>query len=231
MAFRILAGLVGLSVTVLAVDSTGGDHDPQFDNQVVWRINNLKQIGGHNVRVAGNPRVIDAAERKAVEFDGRDDALFLDVHPLAGAKQFTVEVIFRPDAGGRAEQRFFHMQENGSDDRVLFETRLTGDGQWFLDTFIKSGKGDYILFAEKFKHPVSRWYHAAIVVDGEEMRHYVNGKLEMSTKIAYQPQRAGKTSLGVRINKVYWFKGAIRTARFTRRVLEPKEFLNPSHVQ
>ena len=49
-------------------------------------------------------------EGKAVEFDGVDDALFVNVHPLAGAETFTWEVIFRPYKGGKAEQRFFHLQ-------------------------------------------------------------------------------------------------------------------------
>ncbi len=225
MATRILASVAGLSLMIVSVGSSNGE--PPLDHGVMWKINNLKQIGGHEVRVVGDPRIVTAADGKAVEFDGLRDAMFLDVHPLAGAKQFTVEVIIRPDADGPAEQRFFHIQEDNSDDRVMFETRLTGDGQWFLDTFIKSGEGEYVLFAKEFKHPVGRWYHAAIVLDGKEMRHYVNGKQEMATAIVYRPQSKGKTSLGVRINKVYWFKGAIRTARFTRRVLEPKEFLNP----
>jgi hypothetical protein len=119
------------------------------------------------------------------------------------------------------------MQEKASDDRILFETRLTDDGRWFLDTFIKSGAGNHTLFAEEFKHPVGKWYHAAIVVDGKEMRHYVDGRQELATQIDYRPQKAGQTSLGVRINKVHWFKGAIRTVRFTKRVLEPKDFLQP----
>ena len=244
MKRRIFVGVAALSLMVAASgsyglqpaagDSATGDSatgdgasdDGTSDDSIVWKIDNLKQIGGHEVQVVGNPRVVDVAGGKAVEFDGLDDAIFLNVHPLAGARQFTVEVVFRPDADGPAEQRFFHMQEDQSDNRVLFETRLTNDRQWFLDTFIMSGVGNHALFAERFKHPVGPWYHAAIVVDDKEMRHYVDGKQEMAMKLDYQPQSMGKTSLGVRINKVYWFKGAIRTARFTRRVLKPNEFIS-----
>ena len=39
------------------------------------------------------------------------------------------------------------------------------------------------------------------------------------------PQGAGQTAVGVRMNKVYYFKGAVRMARFTRRALAPSEFL------
>ena len=210
---------------VAAGAASGRRSEESAKESIVWKIDNLKQIGGHKVKVLGGPRIITLGDEKAVEFDGVDDALFFDVHPLAGADQFTVEVVFRPDAGGLAEQRFFHMQEDGSENRILFETRLTGDGKWFLDTFIQSGTGNHALFAEAFKHPVGKWYHAALVVDGKEMRHYVNGKQEMATAIHYRPQLTGKTSLGVRINKVYWFKGSIRTTRFTRHVLKPNEFL------
>lgn len=226
MAPRFLARVAGWSAMVFAVGSAGG-FASAADEPVVWKIDNLERIGGHAVTVAGAPRVIETDGGKAVEFDGQDDALFLDVHPLAGASQFTAEVIFRPDAGGPAEQRFFHLQENGSEDRVLFETRLTKNGEWFLDTFILSGPAGVTQYAENFKHPLGQWYHAALVVDGAEMRHYVNGKQELASKIEFLPPKAGKTSLGVRLNKVFWFKGAIRTARFTRKPLDPKDFLKP----
>jgi hypothetical protein len=143
---------------------------------------------------------------------------------MAGWPQFTAEVIFRPAAAGPKEQRFFHMQEEGSENRVLFETRLTDDGHWFLDTFIKSEGGDCTLFAKDHLHKIGPWYHAAIVVDGGSMRHYVNGKLELSQELKFTPHKAGQTSLGVRINKVHWYKGAIGRARFTPRPLEPAEF-------
>ena len=110
----------------------------------VWLIDNLESIDGHEIEVVGSPALIETPAGKAVEFDGEGDALFVDVHPLAGLEVFTVEAIFRPYADGLKEQRFFHMQEDGSDDRVLFETRLTDDNQWFLDTFIRSGEGSYV---------------------------------------------------------------------------------------
>jgi hypothetical protein len=39
------------------------------------------------------------------------------------------------------------------------------------------------------------------------------------------PQKAGQTSVGVRFNKVNYFKGALRLARMTPRALPPAEFL------
>jgi Concanavalin A-like lectin/glucanases superfamily len=191
---------------------------------VTWTIDNLKKIGGQPVTVIGNPQVIKVAGGKAVVFDGVDDGLLVKTNPVAGAQAFTVEAVFRPDAGGAAEQRWFHVQEETSDDRILLETRLVGK-EWFLDTFIKSGANSRPLFAENFKHPLGEWYHVALVYDGTTMRHYVDGKEELSGALTIEPLSAGSTSMGVRMNRVFWFKGAIRKARFTGRALTPKEFM------
>jgi hypothetical protein len=192
-----------------------------------WHLDRLDSIGGQSATVVGAPRVIDTPQGKAIEFNGTTDGLFLDTNPLAGLKQFTVEVVFRPSADGPKEQRFLHFQEEGTENRLLFETRLTPDGQWFLDTFIKSGEGNYTLLAERSKHPIGPWYHAAVTNNGKMMRHYVNGAEELSAEIKFQSQDAGRTSLGVRINKVSWYKGAIRQVRITPRVLSTQEFLKP----
>ena len=193
--------------------------------QAVWAINNVERIGGHKTTVLGDPKVIEVDGGKAVEFDGKDDALLVPVHPLQGATAFTLELLFRPDPGGPKEQRFFHLQEDGSEDRILVETRLTEDGNWYLDTFILSGKTNQTLADPANTHPLGQWHHVALVFDGQEMRHYVDGKQELSARLAsFTPPRAGKTSIGVRINRVHWYKGAIRLARFTRRPLKPDEF-------
>ena len=105
---------------------------------VVWTFDRLDNIGGHKTTVLGQPRVIDSPLGKAVEFDGVDDALFIDNHPLAGATAFTWEAIFRPD-GGEAQQRWFHLSERDpatgadTDNRMLFEIRVVGD-EWYLDS-------------------------------------------------------------------------------------------------
>jgi hypothetical protein len=191
----------------------------------VWEIDNLKVIGGHKVTVVGEPRVIEVGQGKAIEFDGVDDGIFIETNPLAGAKAFTIEAWFRPDADGPAEQRWLHVEDlENTESRAMIETRVTKD-QWFLDTFLKSGENRMPLFAENFKHSTGRWYHAALVYDGTEMRHYIDGKLELSGKIAMKPFGNGRTSIGVRQNKVYWFKGAVRKIRFTHSSLTPQQFL------
>ena len=191
---------------------------------VTWKIDNLKSIGGNATSIIGNPRVIDAPGGKAILFDGLGDGLVVSANPIAGARAFTLEAVFRPDANGAKEQRWFHIQQEKSENRVLLETRLVGD-QWFLDTYIRSGENNRALFAENFKHPVGAWYHVALVFDGTEMRHYVDGKLEMSGSLTLAPLEHGQTSIGVRMNRVYWFKGAIRKARFTAKALASNEFM------
>jgi hypothetical protein len=194
----------------------------------LWNLDNLESIGGHPVTVVGKPRVLDAGGGKAIEFDGRGDGLFVAASPLAGLEKFTVEVIFRPAAGGPKEQRFLHFQSKGSEDRVLFETRLTPDGQWFLDTYLQSGNVKQTLYAEKFLHPLGSWHHAAIVVDGKTMRHYVGGREELAADIQPAPLADGQTSIGVRFNKVFWYQGAIRQIRVTPAALKPDAFLKLS---
>jgi hypothetical protein len=194
---------------------------------VLWNLDRLDRLGEHKITLIGSPRLIDTPRGKAIEFDGKGDALVVDVNPLAGLTRFTAEVIFQPYSGGSREQRFLHLQENGSENRLLFETRLTSDNRWFLDTFIKSCSGDHTLLAETALHPLGPWYHAAVTVDDTTMRHYVNRAQELSTSIRFQPQTAGRTSIGARMNQVYWYKGAIRQIRITAGVLAPDQFLSP----
>jgi hypothetical protein len=219
-----LAGLLALAeVLVLA----GADTPPAAET---WRFDRLDEIGGHPTTILGHPRVIDTPDGKAIEFNGKDDALFVDVHPLAGAETFTWEVVFRPDADGAAEQRFFHLQERdpktGQDTqtRMLFEIRVI-DGRWCLDSFALSGGESKALMDREKLHSAGVWHHAALVYDGRELRNYVDGVLEGSAPLHLIPQGAGHSSMGVRINRVNYYKGAIRLARMTRRALTTAEFL------
>ncbi len=218
---RILTILVVL-ICSLAVFSQPRER-PQ--RSVTWKVDNLKKIGGHAVTSLGSPKVVKTDRGKAVVFDGVRDGIFIQNNPLAGADKFTIEAIFRPDAGGEKEQRWLHIEDTENiESRAMLETRLNGN-EWFLDTFLKSGENRMPLFAENFKHPVGRWYHIALVYDGIEMRHYVDGKLELTGKLAFKTFGKGITSIGVRQNKVYWFKGAVLKARFTNRPLAPAQFM------
>jgi hypothetical protein len=190
----------------------------------VWKFDSITQIGGHAVTAEGHPRVIATPAGKAVEFGGVEDALFLNVHPLAGAETFTWEVIFRPDVGGAAEQRFFHFQQNGADTRMLFEIRVIA-GSWCLDSFAASGTESKALMDREKLHPLGVWHHAAAVYDGREYRNYVDGVLEGAAEVHLAPQGTGQTSVGTRINRRDYFKGAVLSARMTNRALPPAAFL------
>jgi hypothetical protein len=207
-----------LLCAVAAGAQEAGDRTSQ-----VWTFDRLDRIGGHPTTVLGSPRVIDTPIGKATEFDGIDDALLVDVHPLAGAKTFTWEAIFRPDGGNR-EQRWFHLQETGSDTRMLFEIRVVGD-RWFLDSFNFSTTGSGTLMNKSSLHPLGVWYHVAAVYDGKVFSNYVNGVRDGSAEVELSPQGSGRSSIGVRINLVDYFKGAIHSARFTQSALLPSAFL------
>ena len=192
--------------------------------QTTWKLDNLNRIGGNRTTILGNPRIIKTASGKAIEFDGIDDGIFLDINPIEGFSSFTIEAIFRPDKGGLKEQRWFHIEQDAFESRALLETRLTEE-EWFLDTFLKSGENRLPLLAENFKHKLGEWAHVALVYDGAEMRHYVNGKLELSGKMNFRAMSKGRISFGVRQNKVFWFKGAIRKVRFTNAAINLDRFM------
>jgi len=198
---------------------------------VLWSFDRLENIGGHRTTLLGEPKLIDSPVGKAVLFDGVDDALVVEDHPLAGARTFTLEAIFRPDGGPR-EQRWLHLSERDpatgayADNRMLFEIRVVGE-RWFLDSYHESGTVGAALMNREALHPLGAWHHVATVYDGQELSNYVDGAQEGAVRIDLAPHGAGHTSVGMRINKVFHFKGALHVARFTRRALSPSEFLKP----
>jgi hypothetical protein len=187
-----------------------------------WRFDNLERIGGHALTLVGNPHLIETARGKAVEFNGVDDALFFGVHPLAGASEFTWQVVFRPDLGGAPEQRFFHLQENGSDNRMLFEIRVIGS-QWCLDSFMKTDADSLALLDRSKLYPLGQWYTVTAVYDGREFKNYVNGELQGRGELHAKAQKTGQSSVGVRFNRRDYFKGAVLEARMIPRALTAAE--------
>lgn len=231
-----LAGCVaGLMLLVCSL----GVSAQRVPEQTLWTFDRLDNIGGAATRVEGVPKVIDTPHGKAIQFNGVDDALWVERHPLAGAATFTFEAIFRPD-GGAFEQRWFHLAERdpvtqalaspthpkGPDTtpRFLFEIRVI-ENQWYLDAFVGGpGYSKPLMFKDKL-HPVGPWYHVAQTYDGRMYRSYVNGVLQGEAEIAFKPQGEGAASIGTRINRLNYFKGAVRQARFTPKALTPAEFM------
>jgi len=231
--------LILVLVSVVAVAGELAAQNPP--RQTTWTFDALDRIGGVPVKVEGNPTVIETPLGKAIQFDGVDDSIFIDQHPLAGAAQFTFEAVFRPD-GGAPEQRWFHLAERNpatgqlftltganatqdSNARFLFELRVIDGSQWCLDAFVAGpGYSQALLLRDKL-HPLGRWYHVASTYDGKTFRSYVNGELQGEAELAFKPQGPGAASVGTRINHVNYFKGAVRQARFTPRALTPDQFL------
>jgi concanavalin A-like lectin/glucanase superfamily protein len=201
--------------------------------QQVWKFNSLRKVDGHPVRIEGAPQLVKDSVGKAMRFDGEQDMLFIDQHPLAGAKTFTAELVFRPD-GGAFEQRLMHLESDESppvapgkgSTRMLFEIRVV-ENSWYLDAFMVGAGYRATMMATDKLFPVGRWYHAAMTHDGQFFRSYVNGELQMELATPYTAQTAGRASVGARMNGVSHFHGAIQQARFTHEALPPKAFTQP----
>lgn len=178
----------------------------------------------------GEPRVEPGPHGEALCFDGVDDGLAFEQNPIAGMKEFTIQVLFRPDPIGTpeapSEQRFVHFEEGSATTpesrRALIETRVVGE-QWFLDTFLRASNGSKALIDAEKKHPVGRWYWVALTYADGTMRHYIDGQLELEGAVPFEPLCPGRASLGVRLNRVSWFKGCLRELRVTPAVVPSAE--------
>jgi hypothetical protein len=85
--------------------------------------------------------------------------------------------------------------------------------------------GTEVLIDENLRHQCDQWYHLALVMDHGDMTSYVNGNLELQGKVDFSPINTGKSSVGVRLNKVCWFAGAIYSVRITPQALVPDDFI------
>ena len=195
-------------------------------NYTNWKFNDLTSIGGIVVKPEGNPQIININNEKAIFFDGVEDRLIIENNPLIGLEEFTIEIIFRVDKGGVAEQKFIHLQAN-PDIRILFELEFKNDGSWYMDNFIKSGNGKSISFIDSTKsYPANRWYHAALVYKNNEFKQYINYKHENVDTLTWISPTDGSVSVGARMNKLNYMTGAVREIRFANVALESNQFLN-----
>jgi hypothetical protein len=198
---------------------------PQND-ATVWKLRDATQVGGHATEVIGAPAPSGAGTEAALVFDGQADGIFVPANPLAGWRAFTIEVHFKPDGSGSEEQRFLHL-EDGLQHRVLMELRAR-DRRWSLDTFLFQDAGSKLTLLDRsITHPTDRWYWVALVYDGAKMSSYVNGELELSGEVDFPTMVPGRTSIGVRQNRVSWFKGAIAEVRFTPAAVAANSLMRP----
>ena len=197
-----------------------------------WRLDNVSKIGGFAPNVLGSPQISPEAGEPVLVFDGKDDGLVLPQNPLAGLRAFTVEILLRPDADGQVEQRFFHTQDRDGH-RALLELRLDPQrSSWALDTFLFASATHKRTLIEREKtHAAGEWHWVALVYDGKTMAHYVDGVREASGEVAFPPMSDGETSVGARLNRAYWFKGAMRVIRVTPRALSDEELMRAAQPQ
>lgn len=189
---------------------------------MIWIMSDLLD-NRESIPVLGDPKVIDSPYGKAVLFNGADDGILTQDMPLMNLSEFTIEMLIRFDSGGCNEQRYFHAG-TVQQDRLLLEIRSVGDS-WYLDGFVQSNDNWVALISPDLTHPLDRWYHIAFTVKDGRQITFVNGKKELEGAVSFSPLVDGSTSIGVRQNKISWFKGAVYSIRITDKVLNPNEFM------
>lgn len=211
LAFRGVLTL--LSIGVLA--SCAAPRGDAQSRAIVWRLEEPGSVGGFTPEVLGSPKARTVDGRKALCFDGMADGLMIATNPIEGWPQYTVEVLIKPDGDGPFEQRYLHIQDE-QQRRLLLETRVTPQKSWALDTFLHASPEHKLTQLDmKLLQPTDRWYWTALVYDGKAMSQYVDGVKLLEGAVAVPPLTKGQISLGVRQNRVSWFKGCIAEVRFS----------------
>ena len=200
----------------------------------LWDISNLEIIGGHAVTTLGDPQVVSTEIGDAVRFDGDGDRLLVDFNPIMDAKDFTVELVFKPDAcyPNNTEPRFLHIQDPDDPEqkRVMIELRIDANNQCYMDGFVKTDSGSLALIDETLVHSTEVWQHVAITYKDSTLTTYFNGTKELSGTLHYSKaivNTLGKTSIGGRMNDVAFYAGIIKTLKVTHACLEPVDFIIP----
>ena len=207
-----------LAAALILASAALGAARADTPNPVVWTFRDLHAVGGAVPEILGAPQV---QADGAVHFNGVDQGLIVPANPISGWSQFTVAILFRPEDNAPEAQRFFHI-EDPTGRRLTIEDRVVKGKGWYMDTFLLDGKGKALIDPAKL-HPLGQWAWGELVYDGKTMRSYVNGVAELNAEVAFAPMAGGHTSVGVRLNKVYWFQGEIREVRFYPAALAPAD--------
>lgn len=185
----------------------------------VWTFGERERIGNHPVTLSGAPTIVADPGGPSMCFQGEPDAALLDVNPIAGWRNFTIEALIKPNSAGSAEQRFLHI-EDARAARVLLELRIVSPHEWALDTFLFDSPQSRLTLLDRARvHSTDEWHWVALTYDGETMKHYVDGTRELEGPLAFRAMEQGRMSIGVRLNKVSWYQGCIREVRFSPRAL------------
>ena len=178
--------------------------------KTIWSLDRLEQIGGYVPEQWGSPTLQTIGKGKVVHFDGIDDGLVFPVIPVEGCNAFAIEVWVKPSADGPVAPRILHFEDSLMN-RGTIELRLTKEGKWYADVFLKNGKlnkGVTLIDSTRL-HEADRWSRIALVYDGKKMSSCVNGRKELEADMEFPPVTKGRLSLGVRLNKMNWFKGQV----------------------
>ena len=195
---------------------------------MTWRLDDTSTIGGH-------PRLRGRRSARRGHSRGNADRVqwpqrrpgggcesLARPHRVHDRGEFAPAADAAPD---QAEQRFLHIEESDTGNRALLEIRDLGRRQWTLDTYLKSGAAGVTLIDRERLHPSGEWHVASLVYDGATMTHYVDGRKEASAGALFVPLASGRTAIGMRMNRVSWFKGQVRQIRITPRALTPDKLL------
>lgn len=208
-----MRGIIPVLLISIITSCQGPDQE-----EVIWNLDNIHEMGGNSVTVHGEPKVVKGEDEEFIEFDGKNDGLLVDANPISGMEEFSIEVDFRPYPGfpDNREQRFLHIQDPENENRrILIELRLTDQNEWYGDWFIKSENKSLTLIDSAYTHPVNEWFTISIIYSNGKVRGYVNGKEEVSGNFEYLPiGQNAKTSIGTRMDQRSWFKGGVREVRF-----------------
>jgi hypothetical protein len=218
--FLVFCGM--LSSTLIAADTAYYE---------LWDISSLEMIGGHDVTSFGDPQVVSTEIGNAVQFDGEGDRLLVDFNPIMDAKEFTVELVFKPDAcyPNNTDPRFVHIQDPDDPDnkRLMIELRVNANNQCYVDGYLRTDAGSLPLIDESLVHPTEVWQHVAITYKDSTFTTYFNGTEELSGTIHHAftvVNILGKTSLGARMNEIKYYSGLLKTLKVTHAKLEPEDF-------
>ncbi len=179
-----------------------------------WR---FEETGPWRARAAawhGAPASVhDPAEGACLAFDGVGDAFVLPENPVAGLSAFFMEARILPLADGPEEQRFLHIQCDGSEDRALLELRSTPRG-WYGDVFLCAAGRERFLNGPERLHPFGRWTTLRLEYTGKELAQVCDGTEELRTDAGPGALGPGQTSVGRRLNGISPFRGRVAWIRF-----------------
>ena len=192
-SYKILSRFSFLLFFACIIGLLSGKKIKSQDKTIIWKMENPALVGGYKPLVLGSPSVVNELSQPALLFNGVDDGLILPVNPMENKKCFTIEALFKPASDGPPAPRFIHFQDSANNCGTL-EIRVTPQGNWYADTFLRNGKAEkgLTLIDSTKLHACNRWYWLALVFDGSKMSSYVNGIKELEGEVSFAPMTAGQ---------------------------------------